>query len=140
MNSQSGSNFTASERLESLKAGILAGFSVGLSHFILNGVNLWLGDISVNVLFSTPLAGVSGFLFGVTYRYIIRGDDNPQLKLGGIFAFGLVRALAEIEVLLNAPTPLEQIILLGGESLLLFAIAGFILDIALQKGWVKPFK
>lgn len=140
MNSQSGSNFTASERLESLKAGILAGFCVGLSHFILNGVNLWLGDTSVNLLFSTPLAGLSGFLFGVTYRYIIRGDDNPQLKLGGIFAFGLVRALAEIEIRLNSQTPLEQIIRLGGESLLLFGIAGFILDIALQKGWVKPFK
>ncbi|MGL6137386.1 MAG: hypothetical protein ACRC2M_08840 [Planktothrix sp.] len=140
MNPNSSSNFTATERLESLKGGILAGFCVGLSHLVLSGVNLWVWDTPVNVLFSTPLAGFSGFLFGVTYRYIIRGDDNPQLKLGGIFAFGLVRALAEIEVLLNTRTPLEQIILLGGESLLLFAIAGFILDIALQKGWVKPFK
>ncbi|OIP69877.1 MAG: hypothetical protein AUK43_11855 [Oscillatoriales cyanobacterium CG2_30_40_61] len=139
MNSQSFSNFTAAERFESLKAGILAGFCVGLSHLVLSGVNLWVGDTPVNVLFSTPLAGLSGFLFGVTYRYIIRGDNNPQLKLGGIFAFGLVRALAEIEVLLHIPTPLEQIIWLGGESLLLFGIAGLILDKALQKHWVKPF-
>nr|CUM58928.1 conserved membrane protein of unknown function [Planktothrix agardhii] len=139
MNPNSSSNFTATERLESLKGGLLAGFSVGLSHLVLSGVNLWLWDAPVNFLFSTPLAGFSGFLFGVTYRYIIRGDNNPQLKLGGIFAFGLVRALVGLEIQLNNPTSLEQIARFGGESLLLFAIAGLILDIALQKAWVKPF-
>jgi hypothetical protein len=139
MNPNSSSNFTATERLESLKSGLLAGFFVGLSHLVLSWVNLWLGDTSINVLFSTPLAGFSGFLFGVTYRYIIRRDDNPQLKLGGIFAFGLVRALAGLEIQLHTPNSLAQIARFGGESLLLFGIAGLILDRALQKGWVKPF-
>jgi hypothetical protein len=44
-----------------------------------------------------------------------------------------------MEIQLNTPTSLEQIARFGGESLLLFGIAGLILDIALQKAWVKPF-
>ncbi|CAD5943643.1 hypothetical protein PCC9214_02093 [Planktothrix tepida] len=139
VNLNSSSNFTATERLESLKGGLLAGFCVGLTHILLSSLNLWLWGQPINVWFSVPIAGVSGFLFGVTYRYIIRGDNNPQLKLGGIFAFGLVRGLAEIDIQLKTQTSLEQIVIVAGESLLLFGIAGLILDKALQKGWIKPF-
>lgn len=140
MNLNSSSNFTAAERLESLKAGVLAGFCVGFTLMLLSSLNLWLWGQPLNILVSLPLTTLSGFLFGVTYRYIIRGDDNPQLKLGGIFAFGLVRAFAEIELQLQTQTPLKQIVILAGENLLLFGIAGLILDQALQKSWVKPFR
>ncbi|VXD22739.1 conserved hypothetical protein [Planktothrix serta PCC 8927] len=66
MNLNSSSNFTATERLESLKAGILAGLCVGLTHVLLNSLNLWLWGQPVNFWLSVLLAGVSGFLFGVT--------------------------------------------------------------------------
>jgi len=30
--------------------------------------------------------------------YLIRSDKNPQLKAGGVLAFGLVRGLTQIEL------------------------------------------
>lgn len=47
---------------------------------------------------SGAIAFFSGLLFGVTYRYLIRSDKNPQLKAGGVLAFGLVRGLTQIEL------------------------------------------
>jgi hypothetical protein len=40
-------------------------------------------------------------LFGVTYRYIIQEDSNPQLKAGAVLAFGLVRGLTVLDIGLN---------------------------------------
>ena len=42
---------------------------------------------------SLGVVAVSCALFGVTYRYAVRGEDaNPQLKAGVVAAFGLVRS------------------------------------------------
>ena len=59
-------------------------------------------------------------LFGVTYRYIIRSDKNPQLKAGGILAFGLVRGLTQIELGLNSDSTIWPFLVLAAESLLWF--------------------
>jgi hypothetical protein len=91
-------------------------------------------------LISTGIAGFSGFLFGATYRYIIREDKNPHLKEGGVFAFGLVRGLAQVDIGLNFSTSIFPLIVLASESILGFAIAAFSLDSAIKFGWVKPFK
>lgn len=141
------------ERLESLKAGIVSAVSFSLvfilasiiNQFILQEyfIELYSGSIiAVNwqVLISAGIAGFSGFLFGATYRYIIREDKNPHLKEGGVFAFGLVRGLAQVDIGLNFYESIFPLIVLASESILGFAIAAFSLDSAIKFGWVKPFK
>ena len=105
------------ERLESLKAGVIGSVSLGLAFLSTSFINvLWLDKyfhlvgyhtinmVSLQVLSSGVIAGFSGFLFGVTYRYIIRVDTNPHLKTGGIWDFGL-RGLTQIEVGWNLTLP-----------------------------------
>ena len=140
------------ERLESLKAGVIGSISLGLAFLVTTLINIfWLekyfpilnnaqiAAINIEMLLSGIIAGFSGFLFGVTYRYIIRIDTNPHLKTGGIWAFGLVRGLTQIEtgwVLNNSIFPF---LILAGESILWFALAAIALDIAMFKKWLKPF-
>jgi hypothetical protein len=88
---------------------------------------------------SGAIATFSGLLFGVTYRYIIRSDKNPQLKAGGVLAFGLVRGLTQIELGLNLDITIWPFLVLAAESLLWFAFAAIALDLAIKLRWVKPF-
>lgn len=138
------------ERVESLKAGIIGGFSLGLAFVITSLLNtlvlaryfptLVSLHIDVNWLWLCrgAIAGFSGLLFGVTYRYIIRTDKNPQLKTGAVMAFALVRGLTQVEMGLNSSTILPFVVL-AGESILWFAIAAIAVDIAILLGWVKSF-
>lgn len=140
------------ERLESLKAGIIGSISLGLAFLGTSLINvLWLSQdfpiftydkidqVNLQALLSGVIAGFSGFLFGVTYRYIIRVDSNPHLKTGGIWAFGLVRGLTQIEVGWDINNPILPFLILAGESILWFALAAFALDIAILRKWLKPF-
>jgi hypothetical protein len=134
------------ERLESLKAGIIGGLSLGFACLLTNLINTLLlakyFDILTNLQFTGNLhwlvglaiAGFSGLLFGVTYRYIIRQDANPQLKAGGVLAFGLVRGLAQIDAGWSL-----SFVVLAVESVLWFVVAAIALDNALRIGWVKAF-
>lgn len=134
------------ERLESLKAGIIGGLSLGFTWLITHLINTLLlaryfellASLQVTVnwhwLVSLAIATFSGLLFGVTYRYIIRQDQNPQLKAGGVMAFGLVRGLTQIDVGWSIPS-----VVLAGESVLWFIVAAIALDIAIKFGWVKSF-
>ncbi|MDJ0636429.1 MAG: hypothetical protein QNJ34_24845, partial [Xenococcaceae cyanobacterium MO_188.B29] len=81
------------------------------------------------------IAWISGFLFGVTYRYIIRGDRNSHLNDGAVLAFGLVRGLA----LLEETTVLSSGSILLIESVICFALARLSLDLALKYKLIKPF-
>jgi hypothetical protein len=61
-----------------------------------------------------------------------------------VLAFGLVRGLALVEGTLHEPiallpSALLPLVLLGAESLLLFAGTRLVLDSALADGWLKPF-
>ncbi|MDB9375606.1 hypothetical protein [Nodularia sphaerocarpa] len=135
------------ERLESLKAGIIGGVCLCVAFLITSVVNtLVLAryfplfaslqiDINWRWWLSGGIAAFSGLLFGVTYRYIIRKDQNPQLKSGGVLAFGLVRGLTQIDC---AKTILPGLVL-AGESVLWFAIGAIALDSTIQIGWIKPF-
>jgi len=140
------------ERLESLKAGVIGSISLGLAFLSTSLINVfWLDKyfplvgydkidlVNLQVLLSGVIAGFSGFLFGVTYRYIIRVDTNPHLKTGGIWAFGLVRGLTQIEVGWDINNPILPFLILAGESILWFALAAFALDIAILRKWLKPF-
>jgi hypothetical protein len=133
------------ERLESLKAGIIGGFSLGLAFIVTSFVNTltlakYLPALTTEqFLLSGAIAIFSGLLFGVTYRYIIRVDKNPQLKAGGVFAFGLVRGLTQIEVGWNSAETIVPLLVLALESVFWFAVAAIAIDIAIQLGWLKPF-
>ncbi|MDP8962439.1 MAG: hypothetical protein M3O33_00340 [Cyanobacteriota bacterium] len=145
-------NLTTAERIESLKAGILAGLSLVLAYGITTVGNslVLVAQVEalaplqittvVNLLVRMAIAFFSGFLFGVTYRYVIRDDKNPHLKSGAVLAFGLVRGLAPVEVEQNLTDSFWVLSVLGVESILYFAIARFTLDWAMHHKWVKPFR
>lgn len=140
------------ERIESLKAGTVGALSVSLAFFIASLSNSWvlaeqfegLAELQVttgiNGLVSCAIAFLSGFLFGVTYRYVIRDDENSHLKTGTVLAFGLVRGLAQLDIGLNLTDTFWSLGILGIESILCFAIAYLSLDWAIYRCWVKPFK
>ena len=135
------------ERIESVKAGILSSAVFGVTEAILIltnnflglllGSSIHLGQITSFIDFCVRLAiaFISGFLFGVTYRYIIRGDRNSHLQDGAVLAFGLVRGFALIEGTNISPLWL----LLIAESIIGFAIARMSLDFALKFKLIKPF-
>lgn len=144
------------ERIESIKAGIVgaAAFSIAelvvlvakevifnqvpVSSFttsfaattIISSEGIWLFEVLIAV--------VSGFLFGVTYRYIIRNDHNSHLNDGAVLAFGLVRGLALIERNLVL-SELLSVLFLIIQSIICFAIARLILDFAIANKFIKPF-
>lgn len=142
----------SAERIESLKAGTLAALSFTLAYSIaVVGNHLVLAEqveavsalqvsTGINLLIKVAIAWLSGFLFGVTYRYVIRVDENPHLKDGAVLAFGLVRGLAPVEVAQNLNETFWLLTILGVESIGCFLVARFTLDWAIRRYWVKPFK
>ncbi len=140
------------ERIESLKAGILAavcllvaeGMATLFNQMVLVRQLATLASLapttSLSLLAALAIACISGFVFGITYRYVIRSDDNSHLGDGAVLAFGLARGLPQLEAGLNYPTLLWSSAVLGLESLVLFAIARYILDWAIANTWVKPLK
>jgi hypothetical protein len=140
------------ERIESLKAGafsaVATSFCFGLTiviHQTFALVNLPVANAQPFVaswgwVVSWAIAALSGFLFGVTYRYIIRQDQNPHLKTGAVMAFGLVRGLAQTDLGLSIGSSWLPLALGVPESILLFAVARLVTDWALHQGWVKPFQ
>jgi hypothetical protein len=140
------------ERLESLKAGTIAALFVSfaflsttaINHLLLATNFMTLSSLQTELLnwqwvVSGAIAAFCGLLFGVTYRYAIRSDDNLQLKTGVVLAFGLVRGLTQLEIGANASGSILPFVVMAGESILWFAIAAIALNWAIQQGWVKPF-
>lgn len=139
------------ERLESLKAAIIGGLSVCFAFTLSILLNTFVlakyfqtlaflqSDVDLHLWVSGAVATFTGLLFGVTYRYIIRSDKNPQLKAGGVLAFGLVRGLTQIELAWNSHTIIWPFLVLAGESVLWFTLAALALNVAIQLRWVKPF-
>jgi hypothetical protein len=151
----------ASERLESVKAGTIAALGASGFEGLLALVGPMSGPIDSLVLVHVVVTGFSGFLFGVTYRYVVRTDRNVHLGQGAILAFGLVRGLTVLEPRLVAlgegllgwmngaglegigpggigPLGLEVGVILG-RSILPFAIAAAILKIGFERNWLKAF-
>lgn len=137
------------ERIESLKAGLAGAVAAASSFEIVTGGLAWVNGVSPNwaaalslgetSLGETAVQGaialLSGFLFGVTYRYVIRSDRNSHLQSGAVLAFGLVRGLAPIRDLqFNWPIVLHVL-----ESLLLFGAAALLLDELMARDWIKRF-
>jgi chromate transport protein ChrA len=139
------------ERVESFKAGIVGGLSMCFAFVLTSLLNTFIlakyfqilkslqSNVSWHWWVSSVVATFTGLLFGVTYRYIIRSDKNPQLKAGGVLAFGLVRGLTQIELGWNSNSTTWPFLVLAAESLLGFAFAAIALDLAIKLGWVKLF-
>lgn len=143
---------TQAERLESLKAGTVAALFLSFAFLCTATVNHLLvapNFIALSNLQAKPLswqwvvsgaiAAFCGLLFGVTYRYAIRSDDNLQLKTGVVLAFGLVRGLTQLEIGAIASGSILPFAVMAAESILWFAIAAIALNWAIQRGLVKPF-
>lgn len=131
------------ERIESVKAGSLGGIAAGISYGLMLTIDRFLlheySRSFVSLGLEISIAIVSGFLFGVTYRYITRTDRNEHLNSGAVLAFGLVRGLAQVNV---DEFDLSQVWMdssIVTKSVIMFAIARYILDRALAASWVLPF-
>lgn len=130
------------ERIESVKAGIFGAIAFTITYLVTLVLNysLWEnGQVEIVTLgLKVAIAFVSGFLFAVTYRYVIRNDVNSHLKDGVVFAFGLVRGLVPFEISPHLVESFGRLSLFGIESIICFAITRFSLDFALHRCWIKP--
>ena len=146
-------DMTFAERIESIKAGVVASLSVAIAFCGASLINrlilatrfeplagLQVSAVGVSFLLSGAIAAIAGVLFGITYRYVVRQDQNSHLKSGAVLAFGLVRGLAQIDVGVMTQGSLLPFVVLALESILLFAVARIVLDRAMNEGWVRPFK
>lgn len=133
------------ERGESLKASLLASTAFVSAYFAVTAINWAYLSRQFPILAPAPLiwgtivAAISGGLFGITYRYIIRDDQNSHLKDGAVLAFGLVRGLAPVGMEPIANHSLWLLTVLAGESIFCFLMARYCLDWALKKRWLQPF-
>ena len=137
------------ERIESVKAGIVGAGAFAIAQTvsmiakttIANLIPIYSTTVTTmnwELLLQIAIGAVSGFLFGVTYRYIIRGDRNFHLNDGAVLAFGLVRGLALVEsnLIFSELLPALFIVI---QSVICFAIARFILDLAIDNKLIEPF-
>lgn len=147
------SDMTFVERIESIKAGVVASLAVAIAFTgasLLNRLilatrfeplaGLQASADGIGFLLSGAIAVITGVLFGITYRYVVRQDQNSHLKSGAVLAFGLVRGLAQIDVGVMTQGVLLPFVVLALESILLFAVARVVLDRTMSNGWVRPFK
>lgn len=134
----------AEARIVSIKSGLIGAIAVGLAALAttwistLPGVPLSAPHSLLSWFVNLAVAIASGFFFGVTYRYIVRQDDNLHLSSGAVGAFGMVRSLAVIETLWQDSFAPLLWLLVAGESFLWFAIARYALDLAISKDWIQP--
>lgn len=134
----------AQARLESIKSGLISAGVVGcvatMAMLIAFAANLPLRSPHslLGWLVNVVVAIASGFFFGVTYRYIVRQDDNLHLGGGAVGAFAFVRSLAQIEATWDDTFAVLSWTLITGESFLWFVTARYTLDWALNKQLIKP--
>lgn len=144
------------ERIESIKAGLLGAIACTITALLLSLLEATLlpelhhtatGESPVSLISPLPwqslgwaIASLTGFLFAVTYRYVIREDPSSHLRSGAVLAFGLVRGMAQVDIAWLLQEDWLLLLVMLGESLALMAIARIALDIGLSQGWLQPFK
>ena len=151
-------HLSVADRIESFKAGFLgaiasvfAFFAIALlHHFLQNFLSVQLiSSFELSspfiLLIKLGMIGFSGFLFAVTYRYIVRRDRNSHLKSGAILAFACIRSFGAIDRDLPTLTllPLVQLALVSAilllENVAWLAIVQSILETAIQNKWIAAF-
>jgi hypothetical protein len=87
------------ERLESVKTAATSAIGGSLLYAPFSiVVALLSGGLTGQWEFNTDMLALSLALFGITYRYAIRTDDNNNLKDGVVLAFVVTRTLSMIHV------------------------------------------
>ena len=138
------SKFDLAQRIESTKAGAV-GFATGatvlLPFNLLHTLMSESVDKTSQFAFSTSVGAIEAALFSIVYRYCVRDgeESNAQLGQGVAGAFAITRALSLAGG--NGDTidfnMVQQIILSGVESLVLFGAVKFAMDMLAEKGFVK---
>eukprot|EP01041_Mallomonas_annulata_P009608 gene9608-19973_t len=145
---------TTLDRLESVKAAVIStasGSICFLPYALLTGI---IGGFDGQWEFSHDSLAIMLALFGITYRYIVRENENPMLTQGAVGAFAITRALS----LINVPDTCSAIPLdcgapfhyfsfsmalsgLSGfvESIIAFGGAAFYIERAFNSGILKKF-
>ncbi|HBC43143.1 MAG TPA: hypothetical protein DCZ88_14970 [Pseudanabaena sp.] len=152
-------NLSISDRIDSLKAGCLgaiasvfAFFVIALCHHFLQNhltnvqlISNFELDIALMLLIKLAMIGFAGFLFAVTYRYIVRRDRNSHLKSGAILAFACIRSVTTIDHELTSLIQLPlismalAIIILLVENIVWLAIIQSLIETAIQHKWITTF-
>ncbi|MGA1473616.1 MAG: hypothetical protein ACO4AI_00370 [Prochlorothrix sp.] len=147
-------DLSMAERMESLKVGLTGAIAALLATLLWQGVvQTWItphlafaltaSSLDFNTGFGLIQAGavaLTGLMFGVTYRYVVRQDVSPHLRSGAIAAFVLVRSLAHLEgpQVLQWPGP-ESVtfVLQSAESMALFGFSALVLNLGFALGLLK---
>ena len=143
------------EKIESVKSAVFAavGGTIAVVPFaLLRGAFMhynadWEFNYDGLLILTAPL-------FGITYRYAIRRDNNPNLKQGVIGAFVITRAVATVKVAdicssipLNCGPPFylftDQMLLTGllnfAEAGLCFGGAAYLMETLFVSGALSKF-
>jgi hypothetical protein len=86
------------ERIESVKAAVISvagGIVALLPYGIVKGI---VYNFSATWEFQFDATVLCLALFGITYRYAVRKDNNPNLKQGVVGSFAITKALSFIDV------------------------------------------
>lgn len=140
------------ERIESVKSGgiaALAGAGVSAVGLVLDvKLHDMMGGTALNGtlgIVTIAIGTVCAFLFGITYRYIVRQDKNPHLRSGAVGAFALTRGLSQLEnsdwsaLSLDISTVLPLVWPIV-KSFGLFLVIRLVLDYALDQRWLQEFR
>ncbi|KAJ1627678.1 hypothetical protein T492DRAFT_1023395 [Pavlovales sp. CCMP2436] len=144
------SAFGGAQRVESVKAGVIAavagGLACALPALVVDGFNVAQWEFDVDTV------SLACGLFGLTYRYIVRNDASEMLRQGAIGAFALSRASAAVHVSDSCiPVPLRcepfglyldpSMLAQGAGAVVVgacaFGAAAAAVDYAFGKGWVS---
>ena len=87
--------FNSKQRIESIKASLVSAVAGGVGFAPVGYI--FYSDNLPQWEFSTDMASVESFLFGLVYRYATRDDENEHLKSGVIAAFVITRALSMVQ-------------------------------------------
>ena len=123
---------TLKERIESIQVGSISALAFLVPYLLFLIVDRLLLGESITVIGTfVKISGaiISGFLFGVTYRYVVRNDDNPHLKDGTVAAFALVRGLVPLQLSTDLIADSGRLSLFLGESFICFLSSRLLLEL-----------
>jgi hypothetical protein len=123
---------TLKERIESIQVGSISALAFLVPYLLFLIVDrVFLGESLTVIGTFVKISGaiISGFLFGVTYRYVVRNDDNPHLKDGTVAAFALVRGLVPLQLSTDLIADSGRLSLFLGESFICFLSSRLLLEL-----------
>ncbi|KAG6509212.1 uncharacterized protein LOC121982481 isoform X1 [Zingiber officinale] len=132
------------ERLESAKAALISAVTGTLASI---PISLYQATSYPELITHLAVVSISCALFGVTFRYTVRGDlDNFQLKTGACAAFGVIKGLSEVETVKTFELDTQSLISFSidgalhvSENIFTFLAAAVALDFCFKMAILKPF-